>query len=178
MAHDTARRDSPGGDASGSPARTTPSRRGRRIAFWGTTSRAVAGAAAVTWALAVPHARPWLDLPGAGSRLWGTVFGLLVLPAILTLVVVLRGRSAPDLRLGAPAAVIVTTLVIVVAQAFPVAILMGIGSTLLLLAARGDDGCEILAVPNLVLRRRDHLACLPFTPIDEWERGRPAGTST
>jgi hypothetical protein len=145
---------------------------GRRIGPWGTTTRLVAGAAAVAWGLAIPHEHPWFDLPSAGSRLWGSVLGLVVIPALLTLAVALRGRSAPPLRLGHGYAVAVTAVVLLVAQVFPVAIFVGIGGTLLLLAVLGRGGCEVMMVPNLVLRRRDYLVCLPFTPIDTWERSR------
>jgi hypothetical protein len=148
---------------------------GRRIGPWGTTTRLVAGAAAVAWGLAVPHEHPMFDLPGAGSRLWGSVVGIVVLPALLTLVVALRGRSAPPLRLGPGYALAVTVLVVLLAQVFPVAILVGIGATLLLLGVLGRGGCEVMTVPNLVLRRRDYLVCLPFTPIDTWERARREG---
>jgi hypothetical protein len=126
----------------------------------------------VVWALAVPHEQPAFDLPGAGSRLWGSVAGLVVLPALLTLVVALRGRSAPPLRLGHGYALGVAVVVVLLAQVFPVAILVSIGATLLLLGVLGRGGCEVMAVPNLVLRRRDYLICLPFTPIDTWERAR------
>ena len=157
------------------PRNTAPAPRyrwGRRIGPWGTTSRLVAGAAAVAWGLAVPHEQPLFDLPGAGSRLWGSALGIVVLPALLTLAVALRGRSAPPLRLGHGYALVVTVVVLLIAQVLPVAILVGIGGTLLLLAVRGRGGCELMTVPNLVLRRRDYLVCLPFTPIDTWERAR------
>jgi hypothetical protein len=88
---------------------------GRRIGPWGTTTRLVAGAAAVAWALAVPHAHPLFDLPGAGSRLWGSVVGLVLLPALLTVAVALRGRSARPLRLGHGHALVVTVAVVLVA---------------------------------------------------------------
>jgi hypothetical protein len=148
---------------------------GRRIGPWGTTTRLVAGAAMVAWALAVPHEHPVFDLPGAGSRLWGSVVGLVVLPALLTVAVALRGRSAAPLRLGHGYALAVAVLVVLLAQVFPVAIMVGIGGTLLLLGVLGRGGCEVMAVPNLVLRRRDYLVCLPFTPIDSWERAGREG---
>jgi hypothetical protein len=158
-----------------SPPGTRRYRWGRRIGPWGTTTRLVAGAAAVAWALAVPHEHPVFDLPGAGSRLWGSVAGLVVLPALLTLVVALRGRSAPPMRLGHGYALGVTVAVVLLAQVFPVAILVGVGGTLLLLALLGQGGCELMTVPNLALRRHDYLLCLPFTPIDTWERARGQG---
>jgi len=116
-----------------------------------------------------------LDVPGAGSRLWGSVAGIVVLPGLLTLVVALRGRSAPPLRLGHGHAWAVTVVVVLLAQVFPVAILVGIGGTLVLLAVLGRGGCEVMTVPNLVLRRHDYLVCLPFTAIDTWERARGEG---
>lgn len=145
---------------------------GRRIGPWGTATRTLAGAAGVAWGLAVPHHHPLFDLPLSGSRVWGAVAGVVVLPALMTLLIALRGRSAPPLRLGHGPALLVAAGVLVVAQIFPVAILTWIGATLLLLAAFGRGGCEVLAVPNLLLRRGDYLVCLPFTPIDAWESRR------
>jgi hypothetical protein len=56
------------------------------------------------------------------------------------------------------------------AQLYPVAVLVTVSAPLLLLAAVGRNGCELLAVSNLVLGRNDYLFCLPFSPIDRWER--------
>jgi hypothetical protein len=33
----------------------------------------------------------------------------------------------------------------------------------------------VLAIPNWLLGRRDHLVCLPFTPVDQWESKRVLG---
>lgn len=119
--------------------------------------------------MVVPHQHPLLDLPLASSRAWGTLAGFVLFPALVTLLVVLRGRSAPPLRLGHRAAWLVTAGVVLLAQFFPVAVLTWIGATLLLLAVLRRGGCEVLAVPNLLLRRRDHLVCLPFSAVDAWE---------
>jgi hypothetical protein len=113
-----------------------------------------------------------LDLPQADSRALGALAGLVVLPALATLLVALRGSSAPSLRLGHGPACIVTAGVVLLAQLFPVAVLTWIGSTLLLLAVLGRGGCEVLAAPNLLLRRRDYLVCLPFSAVDDWESQR------
>jgi hypothetical protein len=43
------------------------------------------------------------------------------------------------------------------------------GSSLILAAARGYAGCEVLAVSNFVLRRQDQVGCVLFSPIDELE---------
>lgn len=44
------------------------------------------------------------------------------------------------------------------------------GASMLLAAARGYAGCEVLAVSNWLLRRDDHVGCLVFAPIDAAER--------
>jgi hypothetical protein len=143
----------------------------------------VAGVAAIVAGVAVPHEHPLLDLPGAGSNVLGLLVGLVATPVALTAVIWVRGRNAPRLNLGHGAACLVTLLTVGVAQLYPVAVWVSIGAPLVLLAAVGRNGCELLAVPNLVLRRDDYLFCLPFSPIDTWERRRqhmpaPAGNSS
>lgn len=163
--------------SSGSPASAVTSRwRGRRIGPWGTAARAVAGVSLIAWGVAVPHEHPWLDLPGASSRALGLALGLVAVQAVLTLAVLARGRNAPRLHLGHGAACVVTLVFVIAAQFYPAAMLTAIGVPLLLLAALGTNGCELLAVPNLLLRRDDYLFCLPFSPIDAWEGRRATGT--
>ena len=152
----------------------SPYRRGRRIGPWGTATRALAGLGLWAWGLAVPHAHPWLGLPGAGSRPWGILLGLVVIPGVLTLAMRLRGAGAPRLHLGLSSAVAVTAIVLALMQVYPVAMMVAIGSTLLVLAVVGRGGCEVLAAPNLLLGRHDSLICLPFTPLDRWELRRGA----
>ena len=41
---------------------------------------------------------------------------------------------------------------------------------MLLAAARGYAGCEVLAVCNWLLRRHDEVGCLLFAPVDDLER--------
>lgn len=149
-------------------------RGGRTIGPWGTTVRAIAGIGAIAAGVAVPHEHPLLGLPGASSTLIGVLVGLVAMPLLLTAAIRARGRDAPVLRLGHGAASTVTLLTLGVAQLYPVAVLVTIGAPLVLLAAVGRNGCELLAVPNLVLRRNDYLFCLPFSPIDAWEHRRRA----
>jgi hypothetical protein len=47
-----------------------------------------------------------------------------------------------------------------------------IGASLLLAASRGYGGCEVLAIPNLIMGRRDQIGCMIFTPIDRAETRR------
>ncbi len=43
------------------------------------------------------------------------------------------------------------------------------GTSLLLAAARGYAGCEVLAISDWLLRRDDQVGCVVFSPIDEIE---------
>ncbi len=61
---------------------------GRHIGKWGTASRLVLGGLFIYWAL----------LQGVGSA--DAVIGLVVFPAAVSVVLALRGRDAPPLRLG------------------------------------------------------------------------------
>ncbi len=44
------------------------------------------------------------------------------------------------------------------------------GASMLLAAARGYAGCEVLAISNWILRRDDQVGCLVLSPIDGYER--------
>ena len=44
------------------------------------------------------------------------------------------------------------------------------GAALLLAAARGYAGCEVLAFSNALRRRGDEIGCAVFSPIDAIER--------
>lgn len=41
-----------------------------------------------------------------------------------------------------------------------------VGTSMLLAAARGYAGCEVLAISNWLLRRDDQLGCMVFAPVD------------
>lgn len=43
------------------------------------------------------------------------------------------------------------------------------GASMLLAAARGYGGCEVLAISNWILRRDDQIGCLVLSPIDAYE---------
>ncbi len=45
-----------------------------------------------------------------------------------------------------------------------------IAVSLLIVAARADGGCEVMAIPSLIFGRYTHLACIIFSPIDWLER--------
>lgn len=53
-----------------------------------------------------------------------------------------------------------------------VAFWVWLGASMLLAAAQGYGGCEILAAPNLLIGGRGQFGCILFTPIDRAEAKR------
>ena len=49
--------------------------------------------------------------------------------------------------------------------------------SLLVDVVRADSGCEVMAIPALILGDRTHLACIAFCPIDALEEVRSADTT-
>jgi hypothetical protein len=45
-----------------------------------------------------------------------------------------------------------------------------LGASLLLAGVRGDLGCEVMSIPGILFRKRTHLACVVFSPIDWLEQ--------
>ena len=41
-----------------------------------------------------------------------------------------------------------------------------VGGSLLINSINGDCGCEVMAIPGILLKKRTHLACLLFSPLD------------
>lgn len=41
-----------------------------------------------------------------------------------------------------------------------------VGASLLIDSINGDAGCEVMAIPGILLNKRTHLACLVFSPLD------------
>lgn len=54
------------------------------------------------------------------------------------------------------------------------AMLVFLGSSMLLAVVRGYGGCETLAISNWLLRRDDQVGCLVFAPLDQFEARRLA----
>jgi hypothetical protein len=50
-----------------------------------------------------------------------------------------------------------------------VAAITYIGISLVLQAIRSDGGCEVMSIPAIFFRRRTHLVCIAFSPIDWME---------
>jgi hypothetical protein len=52
------------------------------------------------------------------------------------------------------------------------AALIFLGTSMLIAAARGYAGCEVLAISNWMLRRDDQVGCMVFAPVDLAESRR------
>lgn len=127
-----------------------------------------------------------LVLTGEISRGWrpaAWALALLVFPAIALFAARLRARRHPaGLRATGPAGYAVNAAVFAALYATPWyapplgftsdAALIFYGASMLLAAARGYAGCEVLAVPNWLLRRDDQVGCAVFAPVDALERRR------
>lgn len=130
-------------------------RRRRVIGPTGTVARTVCGLALVATAV----------IYGAGVR--DVLLGLLALPAAATLLLALRGRRAPPLRLGAAGYLVTVALVLALSLVFPLAtVLLFYGSAMLLAAATGNGACEVTALSNWLRRRDDQVGCPLFAPFD------------
>jgi hypothetical protein len=115
---------------------------------------------------------------GAGGLSWNVqwyepVIGLAVLPAIMLAVGLLaRHRRTGPLRLMGPMWSCLNCAVIVALVANPYTsggALLFYGATMLIAAWRGQAGCEITVIPNVLLQRDDQIGCPTLSPIDEAE---------
>jgi hypothetical protein len=115
---------------------------------------------------------------GAGGLSWNVqwyepVIGLAVLPAIMLAVGLLaRRRRTGPLRLTGPMWSCLNCAVIVALVANPYTsggALLFYGATMLIAAWRGQAGCEITVIPNVLLQRDDQIGCPTLSPIDEAE---------
>ena len=104
------------------------------------------------------------------------LLGLVVFPGVLLVAQALRARfsSAPLCATGpvghaVNAAIIVGLVVLPFPPDVRDATALFYAASLLVAAWRGYAGCEVLAIPNWLLRRNDQVGCLFFSPLDELE---------
>jgi hypothetical protein len=146
----------------------------RRIGVAGTVARLLVGLGLVG-SVIVGHAREFHPLP------W--LVGLVGFPAVTLGWQWLRARYAPGaLRAIGPVAHVVNIAVFLALYLTPFyapsltftsdAALLFYGGSMLLAAARGYAGCEVLAVSNWLLRRDDQIGCVLFGPVDIVESRR------
>ena len=128
---------------------------------------------------------------GEASRGWhpaAWALALAVVPAAALAAARLRARRHPaGLRATGPAGHTANAAVFAALYATPWyapplsftsdAALIFYGASLLLAAARGYAGCEVLAVPNWLLRRDDQVGCVVFAPVDALDRRRAAASA-
>jgi hypothetical protein len=103
----------------------------------------------------------------------GPVLGLVAFPAALLLFQAVRLRFTNE-TLNATGGLGFCLNTAVGAALFIIpftreAALLFFGASLLLAAARGYAGCEVLAITNWLLRRDDQVGCVVFSPLDEVE---------
>jgi cobalamin synthase len=150
----------------------------REIGPIGTVARVAAGLLAIILPIALE-----------GISWWDVGAALVAFPLIATGIALLAGASSQRVSSGAlgraeaaccsgPSCAILAILVAIpvgltfVTPVTGVAVWVWIGASLLLAAARGQGGCELLAFPNAITGRRDRIGCIVFTPIDAAEARR------
>ena len=151
----------------------SPAARTRTIGSVGTCARVGVGLALLGSVLAGELAR--------GFRPAAWLLALAGFPAVLLALAWLRARRHPArLRATGPAGHAVNAAMFAALYATPWyapplaftsdAALIFYGASMLLAAARGYAGCEVLAVSNWLLRRDDQVGCVLFAPVDALER--------
>jgi hypothetical protein len=152
-----------------------PGRRHRSIGPAGTVARVIVG----MW-LVASVAQGHLS---AGFRPWPWVLGLVGFPLVVLVWQRWRAHRNPS-RLDATGpvahavnvavfgALYLTTYYAPALSVTSDAALLFYGSSMLLAAARGYAGCEVLAVSNWVLGRDDQIGCAVFWPVDTAEDSR------
>lgn len=133
-----------------------------------------------------------LPIALGGFGWWDAGAALVALPLIATaasaLITAAYGRLAPDAFprrhaiCSGPACWLLAAVIGAAAgidaltpAGGEVALFVWLGVSMLVAAARGYGGCEVLAIPNLVTGGRDQIGCILYTPIDRAEGRRKAG---
>lgn len=137
----------------------------REIGPIGTTARVLTGLGLLYLAGDGSLVPPW------GIEPQGALTGLVALPAITVALGLAVGRFARGpIRFTGPLGIALNLAVIValVVNDFTGdgGALVFYGATLLIAAWRGQAGCEITVVSNLVLGRDDRIGCPMWHPID------------
>ena len=109
------------------------------------------------------------------------LLGLVVVPGVLLVAQALRSRFSPaPLCATGPVGHVVNAAIIAGLVVIPSppdvldALALFYAASMLVATWRGYAGCEVLAIPNWLLRRDDQVGCLLFWPLDALE-ARMAG---
>lgn len=137
---------------------------GRQIGPVGTIARLVGGVGFLFLGIEFGH-------PSA----WHWALGAVAMPVASVAFMWLLRHGAPSVRWTGPGGYLanIGIGVIVYVLSFPTAMIF-YGTAMLLAAARGYAGCEVLAFSNAVLGRDDQVGCPVYSPIDAIE-GAPTG---
>jgi len=154
--------------------------RRRQIGAIGTAARVLIGALMLAYGLTGGRVEVLGGSFQTGFDLLSVVIGVLAFPALLLAWQWVRARTNPTRfeATGTLATIIniavFIALVLTPQYAKPIsftsnAALIFYGASMLLAAARGYGGCEVLAISNWILRRDDQIGCLVLSPIDSYE---------
>lgn len=109
-----------------------------------------------------------------GLRVADVLLGWVLFPTIaIALIMAARRRMNERIEFTGAGATAIHTAVLVLVFAHPktrVAADLFYGASMLLAAWRDLPGCEVTAVPNLLLNRRDSIGCPVFWPVDVLEQ--------
>jgi hypothetical protein len=151
---------------------------GRQIGPVGTSTRIVGGAIAIS----LPIALDGLDWSEAAVALLALPLIAMIAAPVITAAFRALAPNALASRHGICSAPGCSLIAVMVAANDALAaassangsvtIWVWLGASMLLAAARGYAGCEVLAISNLITRRRDQIGCILYTPIDTAEARR------
>jgi hypothetical protein len=131
------------------------------VRWRGRVARVLVGSVLIVLAIVVWRA-DWIDL----------LIGVVALPAVATVAMSFRDRSAPPLRLGAAGHLVTLAHVAVTVSIVPEAAALFYGSMALIAALQGNRGCEVTALANWLRGRDDRVGCPLFEPFDVLDRRR------
>ena len=142
----------------------------RGIGPVGTALRVVTGLGLLFLAVGAGGPSDW------GVEWYDPVIGFVALPATTVLLGLAARRFAGrPVHFTGPLGVATNVIVIVALVSDPYTgggATLFYGAMLLLAAWRGQAGCEVTVLPNLVLGRDDQIGCPTFSPIDAAEAHR------
>ena len=153
----------------------------RQIGAIGTAARIVIGSLMLLYGLTGGRVHVTQEQLRTGFDPVSVAIGILAFPVALLASQWLRARAEPT-RFEATGSLatlinIAVFIALVLTPQYAPAIsftsnaaLTFYGASMLLAAARGYGGCEVLAISNWILRRDDQIGCLVLSPIDGYER--------
>ena len=154
----------------------------RQIGTIGTTARIVIGATLLSSGLLGGRVEVMHGQVRTGFEPLSVAIGVVAFPAVLLAWQWLRARrTSTRYEATGPLGTTINIVVFIALLLTPAyarglsftrdAALVFYGASMLLAAARGYGGCEVLAISNWILRRDDQVGCLVLSPIDGFERG-------